>query len=243
VTVATAAPAGSPGSYSFSGQPLRLTVQGTPIDGGHWHYTAANTTPLARGTQYWFIADAPEGPNSRHNQATGEFRTLRQRLKLGISHIDIVSDGDPESPGDFWFAVVSCPHDLEGDILGDYKTTVEWSEGRHQVGVELETDPATSAPDRIQLFITGVDDDGWLLSSFGSRSPYYVYWHCYPGPDGSLTPYSTSKAEWNAAVLDLDLSQMAGATASQSFVKRSQPLKDGSKVAFEVRGYYTVTRE
>ena len=245
VTVATAAPAGSPGSYSFGGQPLRLTVQGTPVDGGHWHYTAASTTPLARGTQYWFIADAPEGANSRHNQATGQFRTLRQRIKLGISHIDVVSDGDPESPGDFWFRVVSCPKNvLDADIIGSYKTTVEWSEGRQKVDFEVETGPDGSVPDRIQIFIVGNDDDGWLLSGYGSSSPYHVWWHCFDNtPPGSLDPRATSKAEWNAAILDLDLSKMAGVTVTESFVKRSQPLRDGSKVAFEVRGYYTVTRE
>jgi hypothetical protein len=240
--VSTTAPSGSAGSYSFSGQPLRLTVQGTPIAGGRWHYTAASATPLARGTQYWFIADAPAGANSRHNQATGEFRTLRQRFTLGISHIDVISDGDNDSPGDLWFRVVSCPNEIDQDIVGDHKTAVEWSEGRHAIGAVLETDAATSVPDRIRIFIVGNDDDGWLLSSFGASSPYYQFWHCDEQRPGILEPYSTSKAEWNAAVLDLDLSKMAGG-ASQTFIKRSQPLRDGSKVAFEVRGYYTVTRE
>jgi len=242
VTVSTTAPSGSAGSYSFSGQPLRLTVQGTPIAGGRWHYTAASATPLARGTQYWFIADAPAGANSRPNQATGEFRTLRQRFTLGISHIDVISDGDNDSPGDLWFRVVSCPNEIDQDIVGDHKTAVEWSEGRHAIGAVLETDAATSVPDRIRIFIVGNDDDGWLLSSFGASSPYYQFWHCDEQRPGILEPYSTSKAEWNAAVLDLDLSKMAGG-ASQTFIKRSQPLRDGSKVAFEVRGYYTVTRE
>jgi hypothetical protein len=244
VFVSTTAPSGSSGSYSFGGQPVRLTVQGTAVDGGHWHYTAASTTPLARGTRYWFIADAPAGANSRPNQATGEFRTLRQSFKLGISHIDIISDGDNDSPGDFWFRVVSCPNELDQDIIGDHKTTVEWSEGRHPVGAEVETDPASSVPDRIRIFIVGNDDDGWILSGYGASSPYYVYWICDKDrPDGSLIPYSTSKAEWNAAVLDLDLGKMAGATATQTFIKRSQPLRNGTKVAFEVRGYYSVTRE
>jgi hypothetical protein len=108
----------------------------------------------------------------------------------------------------------------------------------------VETDPASSVPDRIRIFIVGNDDDGWILSGYGASSPYYVYWICDKDrPDGSLIPYSTSKAEWNAAVLDLDLGKMAGATATQTFIKRSQPLRNGTKVAFEVRGYYTVTRE
>jgi hypothetical protein len=44
-------------------------------------------------------------------------------------------------------------------------------------------------------------------------------------------------------VIDLDLTQYAGTTATQTFVRRSQPLREGSKVSFEVRGYITVTRE
>jgi hypothetical protein len=43
--------------------------------------------------------------------------------------------------------------------------------------------------------------------------------------------------------MDLDLSRYSGAKATEQFVRRSQPLRNGSTVMFEVRGYVTVTRE
>jgi hypothetical protein len=241
LSVSTTAPEGAEGARRFSGASTRLVVQGTPTGGTLWRYSAASPTPLARGTRYWFIADAPEGPNSRRNQVTGEFRTLRQIVKLGITHIDVVSDGDTDSPGDLWFKVVSCPRVIEDDVVGSFREPVQWSEGRHQVGKELMSRPDASAPDQFRLFITGIDDDDWLLSGYGSSHPFWVWFYCYG--KGSLEPRMESKAEWNAAILDLDLTQYAGATATQTFIRRSQPLRNGSKVSFEVRGYVTVTRE
>ena len=78
---------------------------------------------------------------------------------------------------------------------------------------------------------------------YGSSHPFWAWFFCHESNTGTLEPRETSKAEWNAAVLDLDLTQMPGTTATQTFIRRSQPLRNGSKVAFEVRGYYTVTRE
>lgn len=241
VTVRTTAPTGTAGSYRFDGQPLKLIVQGTP-SGTMWRYSAASTTPLARGTRYWFIADAPEGPNSRQNQATGEFRTLTQRVKVGISDITVVSDGDPESPGDLWFTIRSCPDVIEGDLAGSRTERVQWSEGRHRIGAEVVSS-GPSAPDRFRLFIVGIDDDYHVASGFGSRDPFQVWLICHEANSGSLDPRSTAKAEWNAAVIDLDLRQYTGSNATQPFVRRSQPLQNGSKVAFEVHGAVTVTRE
>jgi hypothetical protein len=43
--------------------------------------------------------------------------------------------------------------------------------------------------------------------------------------------------------MDLDLSKYPGSKGRESFVRRSQPLRNGSKLAFEVRGYEEVTRE
>ena len=240
VTINTAAPTGASGSYRFDGQPLKLIVQGTP-SGTMWRYSAASNAPLARGTRYWFIADAPEGPNSRPNQATGEFRTLAQRVKVGISDITVISDGDPESPGDLWFTIRSCPDAIDGDLAGSRTERVQWSEGRHRIGAEVVSSGA-SAPDRLRLFIVGVDDDEHLASSYGSSHPFFVWFHCNES-GGSLEPRATSKAEWNAVVIDLDLRQYPGSNATQPFVRRSQPLGDGSKVAFEVHGAITVTRE
>jgi len=243
VTVSTTAPEGGEGSYRFSGSPVRLVVQGTPTGGALWHYTAATNAPLARGTHYWFIADAPEGPQSRHNQATGEFRTLAQRLTVTVSHIDIVSDSDDDSPGDFWFTVRTCPeHVFEDDYLaGNFDHTVEWSEGRHALNREVTSGPE-SVPDKLRLLIVGIDDDYNIGSGFGSRDPFQVWWACDLA-DGYLEPRKTSKAEWNAVIMDLDLSRYAGTKSTEQFVRRSLPLRNGSRLMFEVRGFVTVTRE
>ena len=243
VTIATRAPAGSAGNQTFDGQAVRLAVQGMAMDGGFSRYSAASPTPLARGTQYWFIAEAPEGSNSRRNQTTGEFRTLTQRLKVGVSHIDVVSDGDHDSPGDLYFSLIACPDVISGNLVGkSYFETVEWSEGRHPVGLEITSDSEVTVPDRIRLFLVGLENDGWLFSPGGQRSPLSNYYYC-TDPATTFTPYSTSRGEWNAAVIDLDLTQYAGSSNTQTFVRRSQPLRNGTRVSFEVRGHITVTRE
>jgi hypothetical protein len=43
--------------------------------------------------------------------------------------------------------------------------------------------------------------------------------------------------------MDLDLSKYPGAKGGEQFVRRSLPLRNGSTLAFEVRGYIGVTRE
>jgi hypothetical protein len=242
VTIATSAPTGSSPDLAFGGTPVRLAVSGTPIDAGRWRYSAAAPAPLARGTQYWFIADAPASGNARHNQATGQFRTLQQRVTLGINQIDLLSDGDSDSEGELYFTAESCPDVIRGRFAGTAANQLSWSEGRHQVGTELVMAPGYSAPDRIRVFLIGIEDDGWMYSPAASTTPSDGSKHC-EGSTGTLEPKSTARAEWNAAILDLDLTQYPGAKATQTFVRRSQPLANGSKVAFEVRGYIVVTRE
>ncbi|HVL17600.1 MAG TPA: hypothetical protein VM387_06375 [Gemmatimonadales bacterium] len=237
VTVSTMAPEGADGSRQFSGASARLVVQGTPTGGTHWRYSAATSTPLARGTGYWFIADAPEGPNSRHNQATGEFRTLAQRVTITINEIYVVSDGDSDSDGDLWFYTESCPQGFFEEIAGGFMSGVQWSEGRHAVNRDIVSSDA-SDPDRFRLLIVGVDDDEDRVETGGSRKPNVV---CETG--GNLEPGSTPRAEWNAVLMDLDLSRYPGAKGGEPFVRRSQPLRNGSTLMFEVRGHVTVTRE
>jgi hypothetical protein len=242
VSVSTAAPEGAAGSQRFGGQAARLVVQGTPTGGTHWRYSAASNTPLARGSRYWFLAEAPEGPNSRYNQATGEFRTLAQRVTLTITHIDIISDGDAESPGDLWFTVRTCPERVLEDryLAGNFDHKEEWSEGRHALNREIPSRPP-SAPDRFRLLIVGIEDDYDVGSAYGSRDPFNAWFSCEGG--GDLEPRKTSKAEWNAAIMDLDLSKYPGTKGGEPFVRRSQPLRNGSTLMFEVRGHITVTRE
>lgn len=242
VSVSTTAPEGTAGSQRFSGPSTRMTVSGTPTGGTLWRYSAASSTPLARGTRYWFIAEAPEGPNSRYNQVTGEFRTLAQRVTVTISDIQVVSDGDAESAGDLWFTVRTCPDRLfqDPDLIGAFADRVQWSEGRHTVNREVTSAPP-SAPDKFRLLLVGIEDDYDVASGYGSRDPFQVWFSCEGS--GNLEPRKTAKAEWNAVIMDLDLSRYPGTKATEQFVRRSQPLQNGSTLMFEVRGYVTVTRE
>ena len=97
-----------------------------------------------------------------------------------------------------------------------------------------------SDPDKLRLLIVGIDDDDDITSNGGSRDPF-KFFGCDAG--GSITPYKTNRADWNAAILDLDLSKYPGTKATEQFVKRSQPLRYGATVMFEVRGFVTVVRE
>ena len=137
VSVSTTPPTGAAGSQRFGGLVTRLVVQGTPTGGALWRYSAASTGMLARGTRHWFIAEAPEGPQSRDNQVTGEFRTLAQQVTFTISEIQIISDGDAESAGDMYFATESCPIGFNENIAGTFTQPVQWGEGRHVLNREI----------------------------------------------------------------------------------------------------------
>lgn len=94
-----------------------------------------------------------------------------------------------------------------------------------------------TVPDKFRLLIIGVDDDVGPTSA-GQSSPSL---NCETG--GNVEPRKAGRGEWNVVIRDLDLTRYPGARASEPFVWRSQPLSNGSRVMFEVRGAVTVTRE
>ena len=238
VSVSTTAPEGAEGSRRFSGASTRLTVSGTPTGGTLWRYSAASSAPLARGTPYWFIADAPEGPQSRANQVAGEFRTLAQRVTVTINEIYVISDSDSDSDGDLYFYAESCPLVLHDVIAGSFSSPVQWSEGRHAVNKQI-VGSKPSDPDRFRLLLIGHDDDYDGPADFaGTTKPTVV---CETG--GKFEPGSSPRAEWNAVVMDLDLTRYPGVKGGEPFVRRSLALRNGSDLMFEVRGHVTVTRE
>jgi hypothetical protein len=157
-------------------------------------------------------------------------------VTITISDIYVVSDGDAESDGDLRFILRSCPSLFWEDIVGNSFEEVQWAEGRHSVNREF-TSQEPSAPDQFRLLIIGVDDDRGGTGS-GQSTP-----HLYCETGGNLEPRKGGRGEWNAVIMDLDLSKYPGAKATEQFVKRAQPLGDGSTLMFEVRGYVTVTRE
>ena len=243
VTINTSAPAGNAPNHTFSvGQPIQLVVSGTGTS-GMVRYTAASNTPLARGTRYWYVITAPEGAQARLNQSAGDFRTLAQHLTIGISDITIISDSDAESNGDLLFMLESCPRLGWGTIAGSYTNPLDWGEGRHVLGVQqaLPGEGALgSVPDRFRLIIVGRDDDNEILID-ASRRSFWSTWSCSRDPDPA--PGSTPAEEWNSISMDFDLSKYPGTKATETFVRRSKPLQNGSKLMFEIRGYWTMERK
>jgi hypothetical protein len=251
VQVHTEAPAGAAGGYRFNGTTTPLVVSGTP-NGAMSRYVAASNAPLARGTRYWYIISAPQGSVSRANQESGEFRTLAQHLTVGITEINIISDGDAESNGDLYFQMVSCPAILNRDIAGNSSQTLDWSEGRHALSVELtptmgytdadgRTGAGLSVTDRFRLVIVGLEDDDDSNEFGGTTRPIQNFFSCDRNPD--LQPGSSSKLEWNSIAMDIDLTKYPGTTATEPFLRRSKPLSGGTRLMFEVRGYIKVERK
>ena len=216
------------------GAPIALAVGGTP-SGTMWRYSAASTTKLARNAKYAYRIDAPATAQARANSKTGAFKTLGQFVNVTITRIDILSDGDSDGAGDFGFEFESCPdRALASARLGDWITRyVQWSEGQHPVTVTLENTSGT-APDRIRVVAVGVDND---MNITNNRRR---------GPTISCTspnvPEKNESYEWNFAELDIDLTKYPGAKAGDSFVRRSKPLANGSRVSFEIRGAFLITR-
>ena len=219
-----------------SGAPISLAVGGS-ANGTMWRYSAASTTKLARNAKYTFRIDAPASGNARANTASGSFKTLGQFVRVAITRIDILSDGDTDSEGDFGFEFTSCPKSGLGyRSLGNWVTNnLEWSEGQHPVDVVLGNTEGT-APDQLRLVVMGVDNDHDVSTS-RQADPRI---NC----NGPNVPQKNASYEWNYAEIDFDLTKYPGAKAADQFVRRSKPFNaSGSRVAFEVRGSILVTRQ
>jgi hypothetical protein len=218
------------------GAAIPLAVGGAP-NGTMWRYSAASTAKLARNAKYAFRIDAPASGNARANSTSGSFKTLGQFVRVAITRIDILSDGDAESDGDFGFDFASCPSRALGyKRFGSWvKDWLEWSEGPHPVDVVLASTDG-NAPDRFRLVVMGVDNDH-DASNTRDGDPTI---HC----KAAHTPERNGSYEWNYAEIDFDLTRYPGVKAGDQFVRRSKPLtSSGSRVAFEVRGTLLVTRE
>jgi hypothetical protein len=93
----------------------------------------------------------------------------------------------------------------------------------------------------LRLLIIGIDDDSDITSDPFADN-FDDDFSC-DRAGGVIEPNKNSKGEWNAVIMDLDLSKYPGAKGGEPFVRRSQPLRNGSTLMFEVRGHITVTRE
>ena len=232
------------------GAPIQLAVGGAP-NGTMWRYSAASTTKLARNTRYTYRIDAPAAENARANSRSGSFKTLGQRVNVVFSQIYLISDGDTDASedggptgsdgGDLNFDFGACPVStltrarVPAVTPSGGRPDVQWSDGAHAVNVQIAS-TSEATPDRIRILVIGFDADQYGASY--ARTPDLG---CTAASD--LPPGRTPYQEWNSIVREIDLSAYPGVKAGDQFAWRSKPLANGSKLMFEVRGSFLITRQ
>jgi hypothetical protein len=109
---------------------------------------------------------------------------------------------------------------------------LQWNDGsRNQIsGVAITGLEA----DRLRIHVSGVDDDQVRTSRTPTSDPCVDSY----APVGKNQLY-----EWNCARTEVDLTQYSGQSASIPLYIRSMPLRNGSTLMFDVRGYVKVTRQ
>jgi hypothetical protein len=226
---------------TIAGVAAPITVSGTPIGGGMSRYAAASQTKLPRNTYYKYVIAASATAQARANQKTGTFKTLMQSAVVAFTEIYLVSDGDASSPGELVFAATTCPTvGLRGWQLGkSISDPLSWDDGRHVIDEKM-TPYRDTVPDRFRVVVVGIEDD--RPDDAATHPSYFPGEHMYcvgNGPEPGRSDYW----EWNSIVLEFDLAKYPGAKGGEQFYKRSKPLRGGSSLSFEVRGYIQVTRE
>jgi hypothetical protein len=221
------------------GASIPIPVQGS-AQGTMWRYVGSSKTPLARNTRYNYRIDAPASANARANSASGTFKTLGQSVTVAFTEIYLVSDGDADSNGELVFQAQTCPQYLlkPFDLGRSISKPIDWGDGPHRIDEKM-TSYADTVPDRFRVVVFGLEDDR-SEGGVGVDSYPYQYAHCFGnGPE----PGRNGDWEWNSIMLDFDLTKYPGAKGGEQFYKRAKPLRNGSSLAFEVRGYIQVTRQ
>jgi hypothetical protein len=232
VRLGTEPPRDEPGGTGFKssiGMPINLYVHETR-EALASAYTAVPQAPLQRGTRYYYLIDVPaDGDRYRREQFQGEVRTWRQTAQVVFTEIYIVSDGDTEGPGDLQFTFKA--EDSHLTLGQDVDGGLQWHDGsRNQISL-----PITGlTQDRIRIHVSGVDDDQVRTSRTPTSDPCVDSY----APVGKNQLY-----EWNCARTEVDLTQHPGGSANIPLYFRSMPLRNGSTLMFDVRGYVSLRRE
>ena len=221
------------------GPAIPIPVQGTSI-GSMWRYAGESKTPLARNTRYNYTIYAPASANARANSKTGAFKTLGQRVTVAFTEIYLVSDGDGDSNGELFFEAQTCPryllkHWSLGKVILD---PLSWGNGRHPIDQKM-TSYADTVPDHFRVLVFGLEDDNNEAVQGVQSYPNWTSYCTGSGPE----PRANSDWEWNSIMLDFDLTKYRGLKGGEQFYRRSKPLRNGSSLAFEVRGYIEVIRQ
>jgi len=222
------------------GAPIQLAVGNYPGSVGMMRYGATNNTKLARNTRYTYAIAASATGNARANNSSGAFKTLNQSVTVAFTEIYLVSDGDADSKGELIFDAQSCPRKLLSPWkLGDLiLKPLDWGDGPHRIDQKM-TSYGDTVPDRFRVVVFGLEDDNNRAAQGVSSYPNWTSYCTGSGPE----PGHSSDWEWNSIALDFDLTKYPGAKGGEQFYRRSKPLRNGSTLMFEVRGYIQVTRQ
>ena len=219
------------------GSTIKLTVSASPASGGMMRYVAASPTKLYRGMSYNFGILASATPQARQNSTSGTFKTLSQQMTISIREINLISDGDADSDGEVKFDFNPCTASIPGFYIsgkdGEY---MSWGDGKQWVVIDLKS--RAEVPDQFRMLVGGVEDDHEVVAFTNRASPPAL--SCsrpLPAPGRNVD------GEWNSLAMDFDLTKYPGARAGDSFVRRSQPLSNGSSLLFEIRGSFVITRQ
>lgn len=242
VQISTSPPFREPstGRWIFSPERQSLRVVGSS-GGAPRDYSAVNTAPLTRNTQYHYLINAAGGasalgkrrlPDPEH-QAVGTFRTLKTTVKVRIIKLHVIDDSDDGSSGElaFTFAVNGGEQPDErfeaGTGLAEVSpgSLLDLESGATYWFTKQVT--ALDAPDLLRIHVAGFDND----KAVGAGS-YDASWNATPGGDGS--------GDWNHARAEYHLDQYPERSFEFPFKMRTGP---GSKLQFEVEGRVSVTRE
>jgi hypothetical protein len=243
VQISRSAPFREPSTGRWIFPPDRQSLRVVGSSGGAPRdYSAVNTTPLTRNTEYHYLINAPEGPGrvlgkrrlpDPEHQAFGTFRTLRTTVKVRIIKVHVIDDSDDDSSGELAFTfAVNGGDELEerfeagtglaavspGSLLDLESGATKWFANAITV---------SDAPDHLRIQATGFDNDGAF-----SGGKYDASWTATPGGDGG--------GDWNHARAEYHLDQYSERAFEFPFKMRTGP---GSKLQFEVEGRVSVTRQ
>ncbi|HEU4720555.1 MAG TPA: hypothetical protein VFS59_04270, partial [Gemmatimonadaceae bacterium] len=175
--------------------------------------------------------------NARQNSTSGTFRTLSQRVTINISEINLINDGDADSDGELIFDFDPCTSAITGFyVAGKEGAPVSWGDGPQWVVIDLKS--RAEVPDQFRLLVGGVEDDTDVVR-FSSRESTPKLTCARP----NRPPGKNSYGEWNSTILDIDLTKYPGPKNGATFVRRSQPPCCGTKLEFEIKGKWEVTRQ
>ncbi len=243
VQISTSAPFKEPstGRWIFppDRQPLRVAGSSSAA---LRDYSAVNTTPLTRNTEYHYLINAPEGPGrvlgkrrlpEPEHQAIGTFRTLRTTVKVRIIKVHVLNDSDDDSSGELAFTFA-----VNGGDAPDKRFEAGTGLAEVSPGSLLDMESGATrwfanaitiqdAPDHLRIQTTGFDNDGAFAGG-----KYDASWTATAGGDGG--------GDWNHARAEYHLDQYPERAFEFPFKMRTGP---GSKLQFEVEGRVSVTRE